>query len=570
MGLLVGIDIGGTFTDIIVCDLSGGGIRAAKVATTPRDYGEGVMNALEACGLSPKAVEEIVHGTTVATNALIQGKVAPCGLITTRGFRDLLDLRKRDRPVPFGLHPPFEPLIPRNRRVEVNERTGPDGRVVIRVDEEEALSAARRLIDMGAECIAISFLHGPKGKNERKAAECIRKALPSIPVSVGGEVCPGGPEFERTSTAASNAAVTPLVRDYLDNLSVALSGEGFTGILRLVESNGRLLREDSERFQAISTALSGPSAGVIGAAALCRSLGFQNFVTADMGGTSFDSSIVQEGKPALTRNREIRFGLPIAIPMLDISAVGAGGGSIARVDPDGFLKVGPDSVGAFPGPVCYGRQKYHPTVADADLLMGRIDPKAQFIPGRRLDFDAARRVVAEKIGRPYRLKEVDASANVGDAVDAKMADAIRFMAARRCLTLEGFILVAYGGAGPLHAACIAKELGFKKVVVPHRAGVFSACGGLTIRVSEDKIVKLMSRDGTGEGARSTEDAKIGERAVHFGGKFYQSNLYDRERLPEGANLHGPAIVEESGSTTSIPPGTMAEVVAGGHLVMEVE
>ena len=384
MGLLVGIDIGGTFTDIVVCDLSEGGIRAGKVATTPRDYGEGVMNALSACGLSPKAVEEIVHGTTVATNALIQGKVAPCGLITTRGFRDLLDLRRRDRPVPFGRHPPFEPLIPRSRRVEVNERAGSDGRVVIRVDEEEALSAARRLIDMGAECIAISFLHGPKGENERKAAECIRNALPSIPVSVGGEVCPGCPEFERTSTAASNAAVTPLVRDYLDRVSASLSGEGFTGILRLVESDGSLLPEDSEQFQAISTALSGPSAGVLGAAALCRSLGF------------------------------------------------------------------------------------------------------------------------------------------------------------------------------------------KKVVVPHRAGVFSACGGLTIRVSEDKMVKLMSRDGTGKGPQSTEDAKIGERAVHFGDKFYQSDLYDRERLPEGANLHGPAIVEESGSTTSIPPGTMAEVVAGGHLVMEIE
>lgn len=568
--MIVGIDIGGTFTDIVVCDEACGEVRAGKVATTPEDYGAGVMSALSACGLSPAAAQEIVHGTTVAANALIQGRGAACGLITTRGFRDLLDLRARDRATPFGLQPPFEPLIPRSRRVEALERTGGDGRTVVRVDEVEVAGVARRLVEAGAEALVISFLHGPKGENERRATEAVRKALPSVPVSAGGEVCPDRAEFERTATAAADAAVTPLIRAYLGSLAGALGAGGFAGLLRLVESDGRLLSVEGARGRAIATALSGPSAGLIGAAALCRSLGYERFITADMGGTSFDAAVVCDGRPALTRDRAIGFGLPVAIPMLDLSTVGAGGGSIARVDPYGALSVGPDSVGASPGPVCYGRQRFHPTVTDADLLLGRIDPKAQFVPGRSLHAGAARQVLMEKVGRPLRLKETEAAAGVAEVVDAKMADAVRLLAARRGVSLEGFVLVAYGGAGPLHAASIARELGLGTVVVPHRAGVFSACGGLTIEATEERTAALLSRDRTGVRSRGAGDARVGERPVYFCGEMREGDVYDRERLPEGAAVRGPAILQESGATTALPPGATARVVEGGHIVMTVK
>lgn len=662
--VLVGIDIGGTFTDLVCW--ADGTFRSVKVATTPEDFSRGFVEALLACGVEPEDVDEIFHGTTVATNALIERKGARCGLVTTQGFRDVLALRRRNRRRPYGLETAFEPLVPRELRLEVAERSGPDG-TVTPVVEADVLAAADRLKAAGAGAVVVSFLHATTApENEVKAAAAIRRHWPGVPVVAASQVCDAPSEFERTATAAASAYVTPLMARYLQALEGRLAAARCRAQLWVVTSDGGLVPAARGAEEAVRTALSGPAAGVWGAQHLCAALGHPAFVACDMGGTSFDACLVTQGAPALTWTRELDFGLPISVPTIDIATLGAGGGSIARVDARGGLEVGPDGVGADPGPACYGKQTLHATVIDADLVLGRVGPVLRLPGGTRpLDVQAARRAVGERVGRGLGLPPEAAAAGIVEAVEEKMAECIRLLALEKRVPLDELVLVAYGGAGPLHAPGIAQELGIEEVLVPYRAGMFSAWGGLLAQEREIRTRRLdavldaagldalrtaletlrtevKERLGAGSGgaaprvlyeveasyagqahgvvlrldrpdpsagdvraafearygafgtllegfpleirwARTTgirqnnrpiasllsdgpargDGAPSGERKVWFGGASRLCPVYDRERLGADVRIAGPAVVEEAGATTVVPPDAQAWADASG-------
>jgi N-methylhydantoinase A len=495
--VLVGIDIGGTFTDLVCA--GNGETRTVKVNSTPADFSEGFCEAVLACGISPERIDAIFHGTTVATNALIERKGARCGLITTDGFRDLLEMRRGNRRKPYGIEKAFVPLVPRDMRAEVEERSGPDG-VVVPVDLDAVLTEAEKLWSAGAEVIVVSFLHATVSpENELSAVSEIRSRWPDRHVFSAREICDEPLVFERTATAVASAYVTPLMKRYLDKLVSSLKTESCAAPLRIVTSDGGLVNADDAGTAAIRTALSGPAAGVWGAQRLCAELGYDAFIACDMGGTSFDACLVSGGIPALTRKRELDFGLPIAIPAIDIATLGAGGGSIARLDGGGRLEVGPDGVGASPGPACYGNQRLYASVLDADLVLGRVGCELRLADRERaLDEKAARQTIAERIGRGLGVDTEIAAAAILDTVEENMAECIRLLALEKRLPLDDLVLVTYGGAGPLHAAAIAGDLGISELLVPYRAGVFSAWGGLMMdrrEVLTKRLDCLLDEDG---------------------------------------------------------------------------
>lgn len=487
--VLIGIDIGGTFTDL-VC-YTDGKCRTVKVATTPQDFSKGLLKALLSCGILPKKVDLISHGTTVATNAMIERKGARCGLITTMGFRDLLALRRGTRRYSYGTETSFDPLIPRDLRLEVEERSGPEGPIVP-VVEKDVKAAAEHLWKEGVEVAVVSFLHATSApENEIAAVKMLRKSFPHRTIVGGFEVCNEPSEFERTSTAVANAYVTPLMEDYLNGVNDRLKEIGCKAALKIVTSDGGLTSVEQGIKTAIRTALSGPAAGVGGAQYLCSCLGVESFVACDMGGTSFDACLVTGGSVVLTNRRDLDFGLPISIPTVDVSTLGAGGGSIARVDSWGGLEVGPDGMGSEPGPACYGRQNIHATVLDANLVLGRVGPELCFSGGiQKLDLIAAQKVVNERVARVMGVGLEEGALAIIENVEDKMAECIRLLAFEKRISLDKLVLVAYGGAGPLHATQIATELGIEKVLVPWRAGTFSAWGGLLAREQEVRSVRV--------------------------------------------------------------------------------
>jgi len=421
-------------------------------------------------------VEEIIHATTVATNALIQRKGARVGMITTKGFRDVLSLRRRDKRSPYGLETAFTPLIPRELRREVDERSAPDGTLVA-VNPDEVLDAATALWSDGAEAILIAFLHSTTcPDNEQSAYDALVGKWPDALIFKSHALTDVPTEFERFSTGAASAYVAPLLRDYLSGIRSRLDQKDS---LRVVVSDGGLVDSKEAEANPVRTALSGPAAGVWGACAVCERLGYDAFVACDMGGTSFDACLVKGGSPSLTRDRALAFGLPLAVEMLDIATIGAGGGSIVTVSPVGTVEVGPEGVGADPGPACYGRQVHRATVTDADLILGRISPTLRLPSGERdLDVDAARQTMNERVAQPIGISVEEAASLVLSTVEEKMADEIRRMGLKARVDVSGHVLFAYGGAGPLHAAGIVGPLGISKIVIPHNAGLFSAWGGL--------------------------------------------------------------------------------------------
>lgn len=470
--MIVGVDIGGTFTDLV--SFRDGRLTTEKVPSTPTDFAEGFRHALDAAEAT--AADEIVHATTVATNALIQRKGATAGMVTTRGFRDVLELRRRDRRTVYGIETAFRPLIPRAFRREVTERSGPDG-VITPVDLEAVVAEAVDLVSAGAEAILVAFLHSVTcPDNEDAAAAAIIDAFPDLPVFASHRVTDVRAEFERFSTGAASVFVGPLVSGYVAGVAARLDEPDS---LRIVTSDGGLADTAAVRANPVRTALSGPAAGVRGAVAVCGEAGIDAFVTCDVGGTSFDACLVTGGSPALTRERSLGFGLPLAVEMLDIATIGAGGGSVVRVSPVGVVEVGPDGVGADPGPACYGRQSHLATVTDADLLLGRLSPALRLPSGTRdLDVEAARTTMNDRVARPIGVSVEAAAALVVSTVEEKMADQIRQVALSRRVDVTEHALFAYGGAGPVHAAGIAEALGISRVLVPPNAGMFSAWGGL--------------------------------------------------------------------------------------------
>ena len=486
--MILGVDVGGTFTDLLLADPASGGFRIAKVSSTPADQSDGFMDGLSALAIAPNALETVIHGTTVGTNAVLERKGARCGIITTRGFRDTLELGRRTRPNAWGMFGYFEPIIPRDRRLEVTERVDAGGTVVTPLNEDEVRRAVEALRDMGVEAAIIHFVHAYLNPDhERRAGAIAREVWPEGYITLGSDILREVREFERGSTAALNGYIQPIMTRYLGHLQSRLKAGGFAHELLVMQGNGGMMTAGIAGEKAVQTVMSGPAAGAIAAAHLGAAAGFPNVISCDMGGTSFDIAIVRGGAPATTTEKDISYGMPLRVPMVDIQTIGAGGGSIAWIDDGGILRVGPESAGATPGPVCYGRGGTEPTVTDANLLLGRIDPRAIAGLDGSLDVASVAKVMREKIGAPLGLDETEAAAAVLRVVDNQMAGAARLVSVDKGHDPREFALFAFGGAGPMHASAIARELGVPTVLVPRFPGITSALGCVLADVRHDYV-----------------------------------------------------------------------------------
>jgi len=491
---LVGVDVGGTFTDLVLVDEATGEVRVAKVLTTPRNQAVGVLAALASATAGPAELAVIVHGTTTATNALLERKGAQTGLITTRGFRDVLELGRRTRPTPYGLKGSFEPLIPRDLRLEVDERVDAEGEVVTPLAEDAVREAARQLRARGVEALVIHFIHSYlDDRHEGRAREIAAAEWPNAYITVGSELLPEYREYERGTTAAINGFVQPVIDRYLRALAAELAGQGYRHELLVMQGNGGTMSVDVAARHAVSTLMSGPAAGVKAAAYTALAAGHRNIVSCDMGGTSFDVGLIRDGRPALTADKELGYGLPVRVPMIDIHTIGAGGGSIARVNASGILQVGPESAGADPGPVAFGRGGEEPTITDANLLLGRLNPTGLLGVDGGAQLDRVRDVFDKKIGAHLGLAPEDVASAIVRVANDRMAGAIRLVSLQRGHDPRDFVLFAFGGAGPLHAVALARELAIPKVLVPARPGITSALGCLVADVRHD-FVKTVNQD----------------------------------------------------------------------------
>ena len=490
-GYEIGVDIGGTFTDV-VCSLPGGDIRLLKLPTTRANPSEGVAEAVrqlhQRWGITPSAVARFVHGTTAATNAVLERKGAKVGLLTTEGFRDVLEIGRQyrldmyDPQIRTGA-PVF--LVPAARRLGVKERVGPDGKVVTPLDVTSVRTAVDTLVKEGVEAIAVAYLFAfANPAHEQQTRALIEKIAPGVEVSLSSEVNPAFREYERTAVTAFDAYVKPVLRRYLENMERNLAEAGVAAPLQVMQSRGGLSRVKTACERPVRLFLSGPAAGVIGGRAVGLQAGFEDLVTVDIGGTSCDIALIDCGKPAI-RGEGLIDGYPVRVPMVDVNAIGAGGGSIAWIDAAGGLRVGPHSAGSEPGPACYGRGGEEATVTDASIVLGYIDP-AYFAGGElRLDAARARAAVEQKVAKPLGLTVEQAALGIHRVLNGQMAEGIRLVSIRRGHDPRRFSLVALGGAGPLHGTALANELGMKSVVVPLYPGVLSACGLLAAPVEHE-------------------------------------------------------------------------------------
>jgi N-methylhydantoinase A len=491
---IVGVDVGGTFTDLFLLDPVAGTFRTAKVPSRRGDEAQGFLNGLRALGGVP-AIASIVHGTTVGTNTLLERRGPKIGVITTRGFRDVLEMRRRDRRRTWGLWGDFVPIADRDMRIEVDERTLADGSIRLAVDVDEVAAATRRLIANGAQALAITFINAyANADNERRALAGARAVWPNEHVTASHEVLSEIREFERSSTAALNAYLQPVVGSYLGKLEAALAQQGFGGQFHIVQSNGGIMSTATARRLPVRTALSGPAAGVVAGAAIAKAAGFDNLITCDLGGTSFDVSVIAGGKTSVAAQTTIDFGMVIRTPMIEIATIGAGGGSIASVDRGGLLQVGPESAGSVPGPACYGQGNERPTLTDAQVVLGRINA-ARPLGGelKSLDVEAAKRAIANHVGAPLSLDVVDAAAAIVRVADARMAGAIRLVSIERGHDPAKFVAMPFGGGGALHASALIRQIGLKCALVPRFPGITSALGCVLADLRHDIVqtVNLM-------------------------------------------------------------------------------
>ena len=672
---IIGVDVGGTFTDLVLLDPTSGSVRLAKTLSTLDNQAYGVLQALKDAKAVLSDAALIVHGTTTTTNAVLERKLSKTGLITTEGFRDVLELGRRTRPQPYGMKGVFTPVIPRDLRLEASERMDASGEVVIPLDEEAVSKAASALLDAGCEALVIHFLHSyANPAHERRAAAVAAEIWPNDYITMGHALLSETREFERGVTAAVNASVQPLLERYLRRLSDELAAGGYRGDVLVMNGNGGMASARSVSREAAKTVMSGPASGVMAAAYTGRRAGAPDLITYDMGGTSTDVALIRGGEPSVSNEIEVEYAMPIHVPMVDVRTVGAGGGSIAKVTSAGLLEVGPESSGSDPGPICYGRGGRQPTISDANLLLGRLDPSGL----KAIDGGAARDEVAsifeESLDAPLGLSAEDAAEAVIRIANAKMAGAIRMVSLSLGADPRDFALFAFGGAGPLHAAALARELGVPQVLVPARPGVTNALGCVVAdlrhdfvrtvgqmldtcdldavhaliaeqiaegeRLLAEEVVEFVERrcligldmqfagqshvvrvpfdspTPTREeirggfeavywdrfrvelpeirarivnvatsviGARKALDlstliemADEGSvftprafRAVRFDGEMIETPFYARESLPPGAELEGPAIVEQMDTTILIPPGDRARVAPTGDIFIEI-
>jgi N-methylhydantoinase A len=676
--VVAGIDVGGTFTDLLLIDgRDGGKVHIAKTPTTVDNQAFGVVAALEATGFPVRAIDLIVHGTTTTTNAVLERRLARTGMITTRGFRDVIELGRRTRPQAYGMTGTFTPVIPRNLRLEVDERMEATGTVRLPLDEDGVRRAVAALLSAGCEALVIHFLHAyANPAHELRAAAIAAESWPNGYVTTGHSLLSEAREFERGVTASVNASVQPVLERYVGRLRNELAAQGYERDFLMMNGNGGMISARFVTREAAKTVMSGPASGVIAAAYTGKRAGYRNLVTYDMGGTSTDVALIRNAEPAVSNEIEIEYAMPIHVPMVAVHTVGAGGGSIARVDAAGLIQVGPQSAGASPGPICYGRGGTLPTLTDANLVLGRLAPQKLLAVERPVPVETVCKAFADGIGRPSGLDGVEAAGAVLRLGNLKMAGAIRMVSVSRGHDPRDFALFAFGGAGPLHAAALARELGLPRVLVPARPGITNALGCVVAdlrhdfvntvnqpvaHVDESLIHKTLDRhraegesliakesvkpqslrvthsadmqfvgqthivnvplpsasvshvqlqqlfekayfarfrvelpeiranlvnlntsvtgvrpdidlsrliDPAGRAA-SVDEVLLEVRPVWFDGKWHDTPVYAREKLPLDAVVEGPAILEQMDATTVLEPGNQAHSDADGNLVIDV-
>ena len=491
---IIGVDVGGTFTDLFFVDQQTGEAFTGKLPSTLENQSIGLIEGILRALPDFSGIDTIVHGTTVGTNALLERKGSQTGLITTEGFEDVLEMRRRDRPETWGLRGDYRPVIQRNLRLGVAERTLASGQIERPLDEQAVLDRAKALLEAGCEALCIAFINSyANSENEQRAGEIARSVWPNDHVTVSSDILPEIREFERVSTAVLNAYLQPKMARYLNQLGSQMRQNAFEGDILIVQSNGGVMTLGSAADQPVRTALSGPAAGVIAARFIGQSAGFDNLITCDMGGTSFDVSVVAEGRSALAAQSSIDFGMVVRTPMIEINTIGAGGGSIAWIDGAGLLQIGPQSAGSNPGPVCYGLGNEDPTVTDANLVLGRINADRP-IGGKldRLDVAKARRAIKDKIALPLGISDMEAAEAIIQVANARMAGAIRIVSIERGHDPAKFTAMPFGGGGALHIGALIREVGLKSGLVPRYPGVTSALGCVIADMRHD-AVKTINR-----------------------------------------------------------------------------
>lgn len=673
MSSIVGIDVGGTFTDLYFSGTKGRPHQILKVPSTPKDPSIGLLNSLREAGLQPSDLDAILHGTTIATNAIIERRGARCALITTRGFRDVLELGRRDRPNMYGLEGTHEPLVPRDLRFEIDERIDYEGHVVRDLDEQGVRDLGEMLKSLEVESIVIAYMHAyANTSHEDRTREILLGINPQWELVTATSVVREYYEFERTSTAVVQGFLQPLVARYAKNLAAKLNDWGFTREVAIMQSNGGVapLRQLGQRAAYIVR--SGPAAGVTAAARIAAEAGFSHVITGDMGGTSFDVAVIINGEPKVAELTNLDFRIPLRLPMIDVHTIGAGGGSIAHLDRGGMLLVGPRSAGATPGPVAFRRGGTEPTVTDANIVLGRINP-GSLMNGKdvTLDIEGARAAV-RALGENMGLGLEDTAEAILSIVNQRMAGRIRLMSIERGLDPRDFAFVAFGGAGPLHGGALIREVGVSIMLVPVYPGVLCALGCVYADLRYDlsqTLEKRIDRLAPGElagivasqraqGARQLEESQVpidastithfadmaysgqihslrvpikgdweadrlgkafndayrdkfgntlddmavvivnlrtvvvgtrssaalphareggggtpqpvSRRQVHFGKQWHDTPVYLRESFSHGVTLDGPAIIEQSDTTTVIEPDMSLTVDTQGNLLVKVK
>ena len=488
-GIIVGVDVGGTFTDVFYVDERTGRFGIGKVPSVKGDIAKGFLAGIESSVSDRRAIGSVVHGTTVGTNALIERKAARTGLITTKGFRDVLEMRRRDRPTTWGLWGSYRPVVTRDLSIEVDERMLADGSVRTPVDVDEVTRAALALLERGCEAVGIVFINAyANAANELKALEAVRAVWPNDYLNASSLILPEIREFERASTTALNVCLQPIVGAYLEGVEAGLDDGSGGPELLIVQSNGGVMSAETARTLPIRTTLSGPAAGVIAGAHIAEAAGFPNVITCDMGGTSFDVALVDGGACAFTAQTSIDFGLVVRTPMIEITTIGAGGGSIAAVDRGGFLKVGPESAGSDPGPACYGKGNERPTVTDANLVLGRINAARPIGSGLgALDLDAAHAAIEAHVAKPLGLEITQAAEAIVKVAISNMAGAIRLVSIERGYDPKNFAAMPFGGGGALHVGGLIRDVGLASALVPRFPGVTSALGCVIADMRHDFV-----------------------------------------------------------------------------------
>ncbi|MPZ68566.1 MAG: hydantoinase/oxoprolinase family protein [Actinobacteria bacterium] len=492
----IGVDIGGTFTDIVAVENDTGEIIVGKVPSSPPTFVEGILDGLDRLPFSLDEVELFVHGSTIGTNAIIERRGAPTALLTTSGFRDVLLCARATRPDVYDLRWRPGPSLAQRRNIfEVDERMDYLGRVVTELRAEDVRTAARKIKARGIEAVAICFLNSfVNADHEQLARDILREECPDIHISISYEVFPEIREFERTSTAVVNAYIAPVTENYLTRLSAGLTERGMQSDLLIVHSGGGIMSEDMTRKIPARTCYSGPAGGVMGGAYVGSLAGLANVITMDMGGTSCDVALVADGEPLIKPGLHIEHNIPVSFPSIDMQTIGAGGGSIAWIDPGGILKSGPASAGAVPGPACYSRGGELPTTTDAHCVLGRLGETGLLGGELKLDAEMARAAIKTHIADPYGWSVEVAANAILKVANASMINAIRLVSVEQGYDPRDFALVSFGGAGALHAGDLASELGIPTVVFPRFPGLASAFGMLHVDLKHDLIRPLFMRE----------------------------------------------------------------------------